>query len=83
MKKKNPVIEKARKEGYEAGVKVGFQLGEQNGIQKAIDFFTSKFEGLENVEGIGPKTFEKIVRQLGEEYFMKGEHRGNRTNEKS
>lgn len=74
MKKKNPVIEKARKEGYEAGVKVGFQLGEQNGIQKATDFFIHKFEGLENVEGVGPKTFEKIRKQLGEQYFMKGDH---------
>ncbi len=83
MKKKNPVIEKARKDGYESGVKVGIQLGERNGIQKAIDFFIEKFHGLENVEGIGPKTLEKIRKQLGEEYFIKGENRGNRSDEKS
>lgn len=73
VKKKNPVIEKAKKEGYEAGFKVGHEMG----IQKAIDFFIDKFEGLEELEGIGPKTLEKIRKQLGDQYFAKGERREN------
>ncbi|MFC3883776.1 hypothetical protein ACFOU2_09790 [Bacillus songklensis] len=64
-KKKNPVIEKARQEGFLAGQKVGFEHGKHT----ALYTFASKFEGLEKVKGIGPKTMELIVRHFGKEYF--------------
>ena len=58
---KNPLLEQKYQEGYIDGVSAG--------IAKATAFFAHKFEGLEEVEGIGPKTLDKIKRQLGEEYF--------------
>lgn len=58
---KNPLLQQKFDEGYALGV--------QHGIQKAVDFFIMKFEGLENVEGIGPVTMQKIKKQLGEKYF--------------
>jgi len=58
---KNPLLEQKFKEGYELGV--------QHGIQKAVDFFIMKFEGLPDVPGIGPVTMQKIKKQLGEKYF--------------
>lgn len=69
MAKKNPVLQKKFEEGYQ----VGLEMGEMKGIQKAVDFFKQKFDGLDQVEGIGEKTMEKIVEQLGHEYFKKVE----------
>jgi hypothetical protein len=63
--KKNPVIEKAKKEGYEAGFKAGAKFGQEN----AVHILASKFEGLEKVNGIGPKTLELVVRHFGSDYF--------------
>lgn len=56
-KKPNPVLQKK----YEQGLK--------DGIAQAVDFFIDRFNGLENVPGIGEKTLEKIKKQLGEQYF--------------
>jgi flagellar biosynthesis/type III secretory pathway protein FliH len=67
--KVNPVIEKARKEAYEAGFKNGLAAGEVSGINKAIGFFMDKLDGLETVKGIGPKAIDKIKKQIGEQYF--------------
>lgn len=58
---KNPVLQQKFKEGFEAGV--------QAGISRSTTFFKDKFIGLENTPGIGPKTIEKIKKQLGEQYF--------------
>lgn len=58
---KNPLLQQKFDEGYALGV--------QHGIQKSVDFFIHKFEGLEEVPGIGEKTMEKIKKQLGEKYF--------------
>ncbi len=73
MKKKNPVIEKARQAGYEAGFKAGFEngceAGDLGGREKAVHFFANKFKGLEDVPGIGPATMKKIRAQLGDQYF--------------
>jgi len=41
----------------------------KDGIAQAVDFFIDRFNGLENVPGIGEKTLEKIKKQLGEQYF--------------
>lgn len=58
---RNPLLEKKWNEGYERG--------KQDGISQAVNFFTAKFDGLEDVPGIGKKTFEKIKSQLGDKYF--------------
>lgn len=57
----NPVLKKKYKEGYDDGMK--------EGIARSTSFFAHKFDGLKEVEGIGPKTFERIKEQLGEKYF--------------
>lgn len=60
-KKKNPLLQKKWLEGYEQG--------KIDGVAQAVSFFAAKFEGLENVPGIGEKTMQKIVNQLGHKYF--------------
>lgn len=62
---KNPVIQKAREEGYKAG----FEVGLKHGKESACYFFASKFDELDKVPGIGPKIMEKVVRHFGAEYF--------------
>lgn len=70
MKKKpNPVIEKARKSGYEEGFKKGTQLGFEQGKYSACMFIAQKMEGLEKVKGIGPKTIQLLKDHMGREYF--------------
>lgn len=64
---KNPVIEKARKEAYNQGFSKGYEMAQDN----AVITFASKFDGLQNVSGIGPKLMEKIVNHFGSEYFEK------------
>ena len=56
-KKRNPVLDKKYDEGFEAG------------SDHAVRFFVDRFQGLQNVEGIGDKTMEKIVEHLGAKYF--------------
>lgn len=58
---KNPVLQKKFEEGYKLGV--------QHGIERSTAFFKARFEGLEEVPGIGEKTLAKIKKQLGEQYF--------------
>lgn len=58
---KNPVLQKKFEEGYKLGV--------QHGIERSTAFFKSKFDGFEEVPGIGEKTLTKIKKQLGEQYF--------------
>lgn len=74
----NPVIEKAKKEAYEAGLKVGYRhgyaSGEVGGVNKAIAFFMDKLDGLEKVKGIGPKIVTKIKTQIGDHYFAGDEN---------
>jgi hypothetical protein len=62
---KNPVLEKVRQEAYNKGFKKGVEMGQDN----ACLIFASKFEGLQEVPGIGPKLMEKIVNHFGREYF--------------
>ena len=59
---KNPLLQQKYNEGYIDGVSAG--------IAKATAFFADRFKGLDDVEGIGPKTLDKIKKQLGEEYFV-------------
>ena len=70
MGKKNPVIVKARQEGYNHGFKVGFDQGVISGRNTATYVIASKFDGLNKVPGIGPKMMEKIVQHFGKEYFQ-------------
>jgi len=60
-KSKNPVLQKKYEEGFADGYK--------KGIAMSVDFFKVRFEDLLNVEGIGEKTYQKIVRHLGTQYF--------------
>lgn len=62
---KNPLIQRKYEEGY--------ALGLEHGIQKGVNFFTHKLEGLEQVDGIGEKTMEKVREQLGNQYFYEKE----------
>ena len=62
---KNPIIQKAREEGYNDG----FKNGQTFGRSVAIEFFALRFQGLNEVKGIGPKTMELIVNHFGKEYF--------------
>jgi hypothetical protein len=71
LKSKNPVIQKAREEGYNQGYEAGFKLGNENGQYVTANFIKQRFDGLDKVPGIGPKIFEKIVKHFGEEYFKK------------
>lgn len=64
-KKPNPVIQKAKEEAYNKGFANGFQMAQDN----AVIAFSSKFEGLEKVPGIGPKIMAKIVNHFGRDYF--------------
>lgn len=70
-KKPNPVIQKARDEGYNAGFNAGMKLGFEQGKYSACMHFADRFEGLEKVPGIGPKSMEKVVKHFGEELFQK------------
>lgn len=68
-KKVNPVIQKAREEGYNEGYHKGTLFGFDQGKYSACMFFADRFDGLEKVPGIGPKLMEKIVNHFGREYF--------------
>jgi hypothetical protein len=68
-KRPNPVISKAREDGYTKGYQKGTQYGFEQGKYSACMFFADKFDGLEKVPGIGPKLMEKIVNHFGREYF--------------
>ncbi len=73
MKKVNPVIQKVREESYQQGFLNGQKLGFEHGKNTATMYFASRFDGLDQVPGIGEKTIEKIVRHFGAEYFEKVE----------
>jgi hypothetical protein len=63
--KKNPVIQKARQEAYN----LGFINGQEIGKKLATEYFAHRFNGLDQIKGIGPKTFELVVKHFGIEYF--------------
>ncbi len=73
---KNPVIQKAKQEGYEKGFEAGMKMGFKQGQYQACMALADKFEGLDEVSGIGPKILEKIVRHFGSEYFKEVEDSG-------
>jgi len=62
---KNPVFKKKYEEGYNDG----FQNGAEFGRIQAIKFFAAKLSKLKDAPGIGNKTFQKVKKQLGEQYF--------------
>jgi hypothetical protein len=64
---KNPVIQKAKQEAYNQG----FAKGQEYGLRIAEEFFASKFEGLDKVKGVGPRTLELFVNHFGAGYFKK------------
>lgn len=68
-KSKNPVLIKARQEGYNNGFKIGFDQGVEVGRNNAVYILAAKFDGLNKVPGIGPKLMDKIVNHFGKEYF--------------
>lgn len=69
---KNPILEKKFNDGFARGVKVGFEQGKYS----ACVYFADKFDGLENIPGIGPKIMEKIVKHFGAEYFKEVDSNG-------
>lgn len=71
--KKNPVIDRARKEGYDIGFKNGVEIGRVLGRDATTAFIEERFNGLHLIPGIGPKLYEKIVHHFGIEYFKKVE----------
>lgn len=68
---RNPQIHKARVEGYNQGFAAGTNHGFKQGKYSACMYFAKKFEGLENLPGIGEKTLQKIIKhfEFGPEYF--------------
>lgn len=72
---KNPVIQKARSEAYADGFEKGQKLGFEQGKYSACMYFASRFEGLQDIKGIGPKTMQIIVKHFGSEYFQKLEQK--------
>ncbi|MCV9886263.1 hypothetical protein [Metabacillus halosaccharovorans] len=50
MGKKNPVIVKARQEGYNNGFKIGFQQGTESGRNTAVQIFAARFYELGKVQ---------------------------------
>ncbi|MGQ4668613.1 hypothetical protein ACUIJN_22805 [Metabacillus halosaccharovorans] len=70
MGKKNPVIVKARQEGYTEGFKIGFEQGTTSGRNTAAQILAARFSELDKVPGIGPKLHDKIVKHFGQEYFQ-------------
>lgn len=73
MKKPNLVIVQAKKEAYEAGLKIGYRNGYAAGEMGAIKKLATKFDGLDKVPGIGPKMIEKFKNHFGREFFKKVE----------
>lgn len=67
---KNPVIQKAFEDGRRLGYQMGLDHGEERGIRKTVDFIAVKFAALPELNGVGPKTLEKIKKAIGEEYFL-------------
>jgi hypothetical protein len=63
---KNPVIQKAKQEAYN----IGFLKGQQFGRDVTTEYFAHKFNGLDSVKGIGPKTYELVVKHFGIEFFQ-------------
>lgn len=43
----------------------GIELGKES----AIYYFASRFDNLDKVKGIGPKTIKLVVEHCGEQYF--------------
>jgi flagellar biosynthesis/type III secretory pathway protein FliH len=76
-KKPNPVIERARQEGYNNGFELGFKSGVEIGKEEACNILASKFDNLQKVPGIGPKMLEKVVNHFGREYFKSNEGENN------
>lgn len=78
-RKVNPVLAKAREEGY----KLGFKVGVEQGQNAACVLFAQQFDGLYKVKGIGPKTIELIVNHFGRQYFqeVKNESKARATKE--
>jgi|GEM_PF-2872443 len=83
MAKKNPVLEKVRREAYQEG----FRDGLEHGKYAAVCFFAERFERLEKTKGIGAKTMQRIVEAIGVEYFESRDSRsfteGGRTTKKA
>lgn len=65
----NPVIVKAREEGYNDGFQKGSKFGFEQGKYSACMYFADRFDGLDKVPGIGPKMMEKVVNHFGKQYF--------------
>lgn len=72
-RKVNPVIQKAREEGYNAGFMAGVKQGFEQGKYSACMHFANRFDGIEKVKGIGPKTMKLIIEHFGAELFDKEE----------
>lgn len=64
-KNKNPVLQHKFEEGFNEG----YKIGRKEGINHATTYLAHRFEHLKSIDGIGPKTLEKIIKVLGREYF--------------
>lgn len=71
--KRNSILDKARKEGYDIGFKNGVEIGKSLGRDATSEFIAERFDGLDEIPGIGPKLYKKIVYHFGIEYFKKVE----------
>lgn len=62
---KNPLLERKYQEGYMKG----FMDGKDAGMNAAVNFVADKFNLLQDMPGVGPKTIEKFRDAFGREYF--------------
>lgn len=70
---RNPILKQKYDEGYQKGFERGSKLGFEQGKYSACMYLADRFDGLNQVPGIGPKIMEKIVNHFGSEYFQKVE----------
>ena len=61
---KNPVLEKKRQEGYTDGFNKGYELGKAHALKVSEQVVNKLVVDLKNVDGIGDKTYQKILKGM-------------------
>lgn len=62
-KSKNPLLQRSYNEG--------FQVGYQAGIDQSSRYLLDRLKEFEQLEGVGPKTLDKLLQVFDSQYFEK------------